>query len=146
MSKQLLFSITKKDFEFQYFRASGKGGQHVNKTETAVRITHLPTGIMVECQDERSQFQNLQNAKHKLKQKLLQQTNETNFNNFLKLFNSQFSSYNRNTKVRTFNYQRKTILDHRISESILLNNNKNKIDFLSLIQSLILNIELELSP
>lgn len=62
MSKQLLFSLTKKDFEIETFRSGGKGGQHQNKTESGVRIRHLASGAVGESRDERSQHQNKQNA------------------------------------------------------------------------------------
>ena len=136
-------NINEKEIRIDFFRASGKGGQHVNKTETAVRITHLPTNIMVTCQEERSQFQNLAKAKKKLQHKLMQKKSEEFFNKKLQLLNAQFTNYQRSTKIRTFNYSRNTVTDHRISSHISLEDFFHT-QIIKLVHSLISQIEVAL--
>ena len=102
----------------EVFRSSGAGGQHINKTSSAVRLIHEPTGIVVECQTERSQFQNKDNAMKMLKTKLYdieKQKQDSEISNARK---SQVGSGDRSEKIRTYNYPQGRITDHRIGFSI----------------------------
>ena len=110
--------INPSDIKMEVFRASGAGGQHVNKTSSAVRLIHEPTGIVVECQTERSQFQNKDNAMKMLKTKLYdieKQKQDSEISNARK---SQVGSGDRSEKIRTYNYPQGRITDHRIGFSI----------------------------
>ncbi|EAT34990.1 AAEL012811-PA [Aedes aegypti] len=103
-----------KDLKIETKRASGAGGQHVNTTDSAVRIVHLPTGMAVECQTERSQVKNKEIAKQKLLAKLTQQELESKFNATQSMKKSQVGSSLRNEKIRTYNYNQDRITDHRV--------------------------------
>ncbi|XP_053687758.1 peptide chain release factor 1-like, mitochondrial [Sabethes cyaneus] len=110
-----------KDLKIETKRASGAGGQHVNTTDSAVRIVHLPTGVAVECQTERSQVKNKEIAKQKLLAKLTQQELETKFNNSKSLKKSQVGLSLRNEKIRTYNYSQDRITDHRVENGTIHN-------------------------
>lgn len=103
-----------KDLKIETKRASGAGGQHVNTTDSAVRMVHIPTGIAVECQTERSQLKNKEIAKQKLLAKLTQQELESKFNATQSMKKSQVGSSLRNEKIRTYNYNQDRITDHRV--------------------------------
>ncbi|XP_053678966.1 peptide chain release factor 1-like, mitochondrial [Anopheles nili] len=106
--------LKEKDLKIETKRASGAGGQHVNTTDSAVRIVHLPTGIAVECQTERSQVKNREIAKQKLVAKLMQQELEARFSSTQALKQSQVGQSLRNEKIRTYNYNQDRITDHRL--------------------------------
>uniref|UniRef100_A0A182P1D5 Prokaryotic-type class I peptide chain release factors domain-containing protein n=1 Tax=Anopheles epiroticus TaxID=199890 RepID=A0A182P1D5_9DIPT len=106
--------LKEKDLKIETKRASGAGGQHVNTTDSAVRIVHLPTGIAVECQTERSQQKNREIAKQKLAAKLMQIELEARFSSTQALKKSQVGQSLRNEKIRTYNYNQDRITDHRI--------------------------------
>jgi peptide chain release factor 1 len=97
------------------FRASGAGGQHVNKTDSAIRITHLPTGIVVECQDERSQHKNRSRAMSLLRAKLLQAEQQKQAAQQAQERKLQVGSGDRSERIRTYNYPQGRVTDHRIN-------------------------------
>ena len=102
----------------EVFRSSGAGGQHINKTSSAVRLIHEPTGIVVECQTERSQFQNRDNAMRMLRTKLYEMEKQKQDNEISSARKSQVGSGDRSEKIRTYNYPQGRITDHRIGMSI----------------------------
>lgn len=106
--------INKNDLRIDTFRASGAGGQHVNKTDSAIRITHLPSGIVVECQDERSQHKNKARAMSLLQAKLLDQAQEEQQQEESDARRKLVGSGDRSEKIRTYNYPQGRVTDHRI--------------------------------
>lgn len=118
-------NIDPNDLKIDVYRSSGAGGQHINKTSSAVRITHLPTGIVVACQQERSQFQNKEKAMQMLKSKLValeeQRKNES-------MLNERLDGIDTN-KIRTYDLNNNTLTDHRIGFRIGIEQGINKLDF-----------------
>ncbi len=110
--------INPADIKMEVFRSSGAGGQHINKTSSAVRLIHIPTGITVECQTERSQFQNRDNAMKMLRTKLYEQEKAKQDSTIANARKSQVGSGDRSEKIRTYNYPQGRITDHRIGMSI----------------------------
>ena len=102
------------DIEMQVFRSSGAGGQHVNKTSSAVRLIHRPTGTVVECQQERSQFQNRDKAMRILASRLYEAEQEKISNEYTQQRRSQVGSGMRNERIRTYNFPQGRVTDHRI--------------------------------
>lgn len=107
--------INPSDLRIDTYRASGAGGQHVNKTDSAVRITHLPTGIVVECQDERSQHKNKARAMSLLKSRMLSAEQERHQAEQAQQRKSLVGSGDRSERIRTYNYPQGRVSDHRIN-------------------------------
>ena len=106
--------INPTDLKIDVFRASGAGGQHINKTESAVRITHLPTGVVVECQDERSQHKNKDKAMKILRSRLYEALMQEQNDKIASERKSQVGTGNRSERIRTYNFPESRVTDHRI--------------------------------
>lgn len=124
--------INPADLQIDTFRSSGAGGQHINKTESAIRITHIPTGVVVECQDERSQYKNKDKAMKVLKSRLLQAKREEQEDSIAAERKQQVGTGDRSERIRTYNYPQGRVTDHRIGLTLykiddILNGNIEEI-------------------
>lgn len=108
-------TINPADLKVDTFRASGAGGQHINKTDSAIRITHLPTGMVVECQDERSQHKNRARAMSLLQSRLLEQERQKQANEQSEMRRNLVGSGDRSERIRTYNFPQGRMTDHRIN-------------------------------
>ena len=120
------------DLQIDTYRASGAGGQHINKTDSAIRITHLPTGLVVECQDERSQYKNKDKAMKVLKSRLLEAKQMEQDSALAAERRSQVGTGDRSERIRTYNYPQGRLTDHRIGLTIyrlddMLNGNIDEV-------------------
>ena len=106
--------INPNDLKIDTFRSSGAGGQHINKTESAIRITHLPTGTVVECQDERSQYKNKDRAMKILRSRILEMETEKREKETAGERKAQVGTGDRSERIRTYNYPQGRVTDHRI--------------------------------
>ncbi len=114
--------INPSDLRIDTYRASGAGGQHVNRTESAVRLTHLPTGVVAACQDGKSQIQNRETAMRMLRAKLWEKASAEQHDELSSLRKGQVGRGDRSEKIRTYNYPQNRVTDHRIGLSV------NKLD------------------
>ncbi len=124
--------IDPKDLKIDTFRSSGAGGQHINKTSSAIRITHLPTGTVVECQDERSQYKNKDKALKVLKSRLLKEKQDKQASEIAENRKLQVGTGDRSERIRTYNYPQGRLTDHRIGLTLykledILNGNLDEV-------------------
>ena len=124
--------IDPKDLKIDTFRSSGAGGQHINKTSSAIRVTHLPTGTVVECQDERSQYKNKDKALKVLKSRLLKEKQDKQASEIAANRKSQVGTGDRSERIRTYNYPQGRLTDHRIGLTLykledILNGNLDEV-------------------
>ena len=124
--------INPADLKIDTFRSSGAGGQHINKTSSAIRITHLPTGTVVECQDERSQYKNKDKALKVLKSRLLKEKQDAQASEIAADRKSQVGTGDRSERIRTYNYPQGRLTDHRIGLTLykledILNGNLDEV-------------------
>jgi len=106
------------DVDVDTYRSGGAGGQHINKTESAIRLTHRPTGIVVTCQDQRSQLKNKEKAIKVLKARLLDLYSSQQQNDIAEERRSQVGTGDRSERIRTYNYPQNRITDHRIELTV----------------------------
>ena len=113
--KEVELKINPEDLKIDTFRSSGAGGQHVNVTDSAVRMTHIPTGIIVSCQDERSQIKNREKALRVIKARIMEQKMREEMNKISTARRIQIGTGERSEKIRTYNFPERRVTDHRIN-------------------------------
>ncbi|MBN2058679.1 MAG: peptide chain release factor 1 [Candidatus Saganbacteria bacterium] len=136
-AEEVDIKIEPKDLRIDTFRASGAGGQHVNKTDSAVRITHIPTGTVVACQDERSQHQNREKAMKLLRARILEAAEEAEIRKRRDARKIMVGTGDRSEKIRTYNFPQGRVTDHRIGFTLYRLNDVLDGDLEEIIQALI---------
>ena len=136
--------INTNDLRIDTFRASGAGGQHVNKTDSAIRLTHIPTGVVVECQDERSQHKNKARAMSLLQAKLLDAEQSKQRQEQAATRKTLVGSGDRSERIRTYNFPQGRVTDHRINLTLYQLDDFIAGDMDSVIQPLIRELQAEL--
>jgi peptide chain release factor 1 len=136
-------NVDEKDLRVDTFRASGAGGQHVNKTDSAIRITHIPTGIVVQCQDERSQHKNRARAMRMLKARIYELEEEKRNSEISDMRKSMVGSGERSEKIRTYNFPQGRITDHRVGLTLYRIEGILDGDIEELIQALTMHFQAE---
>ena len=137
------FALNPADLRIDTFRASGAGGQHINKTESAIRITHLPTGTVVECQDQRSQHKNKDRAMSILRSRLYEQAVQEQEEAIAGQRRSQVGSGMRNERIRTYNFPQGRVTDHRIGLTLYKIDAVMNGDLEEIIDGLVLHARME---
>ncbi len=131
-AEEVEFDINPSDIQVDTFRASGAGGQHINKTESAIRLTYIPTGLVVECQDERSQFKNKDKAMKILRSRLYEQAQREAEEKIASERRMQVGTGDRSERIRTYNFPQGRVTDHRIGLTLyhleqIMNGNLDEI-------------------
>ncbi len=131
-AEEVEFEINPADLQIDTYRSGGAGGQHVNKTESAIRITHLPTGVVVECQDERSQYKNKEKAMKVLRSRLYERMLQEQTDAIASDRRAQVGTGDRSERIRTYNYPQGRVTDHRIGLTLykldsILNGNLDEL-------------------
>lgn len=131
-AEEVELEINPADLRIDTFRSSGAGGQHINKTSSAIRVTHLPTGMVVECQDERSQYKNKDKALKVLRSRLYQQKLDEQNSKIAAERRSQVGTGDRSERIRTYNYPQGRLTDHRVGLTLyrledILNGDLNEV-------------------
>lgn len=137
--EEIELKIEPKDLKIDVFRSSGPGGQSVNTTDSAVRITHLPTGMVITCQDERSQLKNKNKAMRVLRARLLDKMKQDSQNKISQERKSQIGSGERSEKIRTYNFSEHRVTDHRVGITLYQLENFLEGDMDEIIDALIEN-------
>jgi len=135
--------IRDEDLRIDTYRASGSGGQHVNKTDSAIRITHLPTGLVVACQDERSQHKNRAKAMNVLKSRLLDARLAEQESKEAAVRKAQVGTGDRSAKIRTYNFPQGRVTDHRIGLTLYKIDSVMKGDLRELLDALAMEASAE---
>ncbi|NCA67173.1 MAG: peptide chain release factor 1, partial [Clostridia bacterium] len=128
--------INQGDLKVDTYRSSGAGGQHVNKTESAIRITHLPTGLVVTCQEEKSQIKNREKAMKVLKSKLYDHFQSQLDKAYAENRRAQVGTGDRSERIRTYNYSQGRVTDHRINMTVYSLDYFLDGDILSMVEAL----------
>ena len=144
-AEEVEFELNPNDLKIDTFRSSGAGGQHVNKTSSAIRITHIPTGTVVECQDERSQYKNKDRAMSILRSRLYNAEQEKKNAAIAAERKNQVGTGDRSDRIRTYNFPQSRVTDHRLSGDVRSFNITNIIngDLDALIDALVTNDQAE---